>query len=268
MLAPRRRVVCTLAALLLVTPLAGCVAPPEPIPGPSPRSLPPPVDPVQQYADDRLGVMTLDEKISSMLMAHLPGRDAATLADYAASNGLGGLILMGDNIPGTPEELAAMTAVIAGDPGLPALVATDQEGGIVRRIPYDEEPSALELRVLPADAAAVAFKARGHLLDSAGVSVNFGIVADVTGDPLSFIYDRSLGSTAQDAAARVAAAVTGERGEVLSTLKHFPGHGAAPGDSHSEIPQSQLSLRHRARTAVRRRNRRRRGAGDVRAPAV
>ncbi|WP_309619429.1 hypothetical protein [Salinibacterium sp.] len=124
-----------------------------------------------------------------MLMAHLPGRDAATLADYGASNGLGGLILMGDNIPGSTEELAAMTAVIAGDSGLPVLVAADQEGGIVRRIPYDEEPSALELRVLPADEAA-------------------------------------------------------------------------------EIPQSQLSLRHRARTAVRRRNRRRRGAGDVRPPAV
>ena len=86
MLAARRRMVCTQVALLLVMPLfAGCVAPPEPIPGPHSWPLPTPVDPVQQYADDRLGVMTLDEKLSSMLMAHLPGLAAATLADYAAS---------------------------------------------------------------------------------------------------------------------------------------------------------------------------------------
>ena len=72
--------------------------------------------------------------------------------------------------------------------------------------------------------------------------MNFGIVADVVGDPASFLYDRSLGSTAQDVAPRVAAAVTGERGEVLSTLKHFPGHGAAPGDSHSSVPQTSMPL--------------------------
>ncbi len=69
---------------------------------------------------------------------------------------------------------------------------------------------------------------------TSGVDVNFGIVADVTADPSSFISGRVLGADPQAAADRVAAAVAGERGAVLSTLKHFPGHGAAPGDSHDE----------------------------------
>ncbi|MDQ4137377.1 MAG: glycoside hydrolase family 3 protein, partial [Actinomycetota bacterium] len=51
-----------------------------------------------------------------------------------------------------------------------------------------------------------------------------------------FIRSRTLGDTPAAAAPRVAAAVQGERGRVLSTLKHFPGHGVAPGDSHSSIP--------------------------------
>ncbi len=186
--------------------------------------------------------MTLDEKIESMLMAHQGGLDGAALAQYASGNGLGGLILMGDNIPEGLDALATMTRVTAGAHGLPLILATDQEGGVVRRIQSDDGPSAQELRNLRPDAAEQAFSARGKLLASVGISMNFGIVADVVGDPASFLYDRSLGSTAQDAAARVAAAVAGERGEVLSTLKHFPGHGAAPGDSHSSVPQTELSL--------------------------
>ena len=186
--------------------------------------------------------MTLDQKIASMIMAHQGGLDASGIGQFAEGNGLGGLILMGDNIPGDEGALAGMTDAMAGEDGLPLLLAIDQEGGIVRRLQSDTGLSAIELRGLPPAEAKGAFAARGAMLEAAGVSMNFGIVADVVGDPGSFLYDRSMGSTAQDAAARVAAAVTGERGEVLSTLKHFPGHGAAPGDSHSSVPQTGLTL--------------------------
>jgi beta-N-acetylhexosaminidase len=186
--------------------------------------------------------MTLRERISSLLMLHYPGTDVAQLREFVTANDLGGMILMGDNIPDLPSDLASMIPQLSDDAGLPILTAIDQEGGIVRRIRTDEFAAASTLRTAPPEAARDAFANRASLLAAAGVSVNLGIVADQTPDTSSFIYSRVLGATPQDAAARVAAAVEGERGTVLSTLKHFPGHGAAPGDSHSSIPSTDLSL--------------------------
>jgi beta-N-acetylhexosaminidase len=71
--------------------------------------------------------------------------------------------------------------------------------------------------------------------------VNFGTVADVTADPASFIADRVLGTDPAASSARVAASVAGERGTVLSTLKHFPGHGESEADSHHAIPSTGVS---------------------------
>jgi beta-N-acetylhexosaminidase len=186
--------------------------------------------------------MSLDQKIESMLMVHLAGLDSAALGSFAAANGVGGLILMADNIPDPPEVLAGMTTGMSADRHLPVLIATDQEGGIVSRVWTDDGPAAEQLRGLPPGAASDAFAARGALLRGLGVTVNFGIVADVTADPSSFIFERSMGATAADAAPRVAAAVAGESGEVFSALKHFPGHGVSPADSHAGIPQTSISV--------------------------
>jgi len=192
-------------------------------------------------ASARVAAMSIREKAASVVMGHVPSTDVATLRAYMDSTGIGGFILMGANIPESEAALRAVTAALTMDSAFPPLLAVDQEGGDVSRLPWDTFPSALELKHAPPPAAQDAFAARGGLVLRAGIGVNFGIVADETDDTSSFIYRRVLGTSPDAAADRVVAAVTGEAAGALSTLKHFPGHGAAPGDSHSGIPSTGMT---------------------------
>ncbi|WP_311259318.1 glycoside hydrolase family 3 N-terminal domain-containing protein [Microbacterium sp. WCS2018Hpa-9] len=188
-----------------------------------------------EHAADLVSEMTTAEKAASIVMGHIPTTDAAALHAYM-QQGLGGFILMGANIPATDDELLTLTAALSVDPALPPLVAIDQEGGLVSRLGSDEFPASTSLKTQPVADSAAAFSARAALVARAGISVNFGTVADITSDSSSFIYGRALGTDPQSAAERVEAATTAQEQVVASTLKHFPGHGAAPGDSHQAIP--------------------------------
>lgn len=245
----RRALRPTLAAIALagVAAMAACSAPAAPAssptaaaPSPTPTPTPTPSTPAE-WAADRVAGMTVEEKAASLLMLHAPGTDAAGMRALL-DDGIAGVILMGDNIAGDEASLAGLTAELQIDHEAATLVGIDQEGGIVSRIDWDPAPEPWVLRDQPAAAAGEAFTARAAALAASGVNLNFGIVADVTADPSSFIYDRVLGIEPQAAGERVAAAVAGERGVVASTVKHFPGHGAAPGDSHVSIPAAPLSL--------------------------
>ncbi|WP_345802666.1 glycoside hydrolase family 3 N-terminal domain-containing protein [Microbacterium sp. AZCO] len=188
-----------------------------------------------------VSAMDLRAKAASVVMGHVPSTDPGVLRDYMQRTGIGGFILMGANVPPTEAELRAVTAALTTDPALPPLIAVDQEGGDVSRLPWDDFPSSLTLKSQDPAAATDAFAGRGALVQRAGIGVNFGVVADVTDDPSMFIYRRALGTTPDASADRVAAAVRGEGDAAFTTLKHFPGHGAAPGDSHTVIPSTSLS---------------------------
>jgi beta-N-acetylhexosaminidase len=196
--------------------------------------------PILSHVDTVLAGMSLRDKVASLLILHSPGVDTATLQQFMVMYKPGGFILMGDNIPSSDTSLQMITAGLRGaDKQLPYLVAIDQEGGTVRRLVGDTYASET-LKGLPVEATTKAFSDRSSMVQSVGITLNFGIIADTTANTKSFIYDRVLGTSPQAAAERVAAAVTASKGKTLSTLKHFPGHGETTADSHSSVPTTAL----------------------------
>ena len=241
---------CASAAFLLT--LTACAAEPTEAPAAVETSAPAPTvtlaAPTPEELRHERAIELVDgwstrQRAASVIMATVPSTNPEVVGAFVQQFGLGGFIVMPPNVAGDPTQLAALTAALTIDPELPPLVAIDQEGGTVSRLPWDPFLGADTLKSVDPAETSTAFSGRAALLHEAGISVNFGIVADVAPDPWSFIYSRQLGVGFDDAAARVAAAVTGEHevADIASTLKHFPGHGAAPGDSHAGVPTTDLS---------------------------
>jgi beta-N-acetylhexosaminidase len=148
---------------------------------------------------------------------------------------VGGVILFGPNIT-TRAALVALTrqlhaaALAGGQP--PLLVAVDQEGGSIKRIPW--APPTLTVpamgRLGSTTAARSQGAATGAALAALGIDVDLAPVADVPVSTASFLY--RAGRTWSFSAARTAALAdafsTGlESRGVIPTLKHFPGLGRA-----------------------------------------
>ncbi|PZQ88409.1 MAG: glycosyl hydrolase family 3 [Leifsonia xyli] len=235
-----------LAAVLAGAALVGCTQAASPVSAAPPRAwapavAPASVDPATAYVEARLADMTTLQLAESVIMIRIPSTDPDAARAAVAASGIAGVILMGADTRYSPEVAHALTSALVTDPGLPPLTAVDQEGGTVARLD-DPGPSAPALGRMPPEATRQAFADRARLVASGGFTLNFGIVADVTSDPRSFIAPRVFGGDPAAVSARVAEAVAGEHGIVLSTLKHFPGHGAVAGDSHQLIPETAMSL--------------------------
>jgi beta-N-acetylhexosaminidase len=134
-----------------------------------------------------------------------------------------GVILFAKNAPDA-GSLRALTRELQRSAGGRVLVATDQEGGAIRTLPF-AEPRAGQPEAGSPGAAAAAARAGARDLRALGVNVVLAPVADVAGAPDSVVAARAYPG---DVPGAVGAAVRSLRGSgVAATLKHFPGIGAA-----------------------------------------
>lgn len=244
----RRALLGTAATALVLTLLTACAPAVEHVAVPkttAARAAPTPTATVDP-AVAAVSRMSTADRAASVVMGHVGGTDPAALRAFMASGPggapLGGFILMGANITGDAAQVKTVVSALTLDAALPPLVAIDQEGGVVSRLPWDGLPGGRRLQSDDPAQTQNVFAQRAQLVADTGANVNFGIIADVPMDSSSFISSRALGTDPDSSASRVAAAVRGEQGIVASTLKHFPGHGAAPGDSHHSIPSTDETL--------------------------
>ncbi|QDC26421.1 glycoside hydrolase family 3 protein [Georgenia yuyongxinii] len=163
---------------------------------------------------------------------------------------LGGVVLFSRDVPSgsatrnitSPAQVAALTATLQAQADPPLLVTTDQEGGQVARLGpehgFPATRSAAQLGAMGDPAATRAAAAEmARTLRVAGVNLNLAPVVDVNVNPTNPIIGalgRSFSAHPDVVAEEAAAFVRGHHDEgVLTTLKHFPGHGSSRADTHA-----------------------------------
>lgn len=156
-------------------------------------------------------------------------------ARAALSAGAGGIFVVSWSDPGLLTEpgrdIHALRAEFGGD----FEVSIDFEGGRVQRhsdvlggIPAPRELAAAG----PAEVRRVAFEL-GTRLRARGIDTDYAPLVDVDTAGLEIIGDRSFGTDPAAAAAGAQAFAAGlTDAGVRPVYKHFPGHGAASGDTH------------------------------------
>ena len=154
---------------------------------------------------------------------------------------LGGIIIFGGNVT-TPAALKAVVeslqaaAAAGGNP--PLLIATDQEGGDVKRFPDGPPDASAEAMGATFSAAAVRQQgwATGGYLRPLGINVDLAPVLDVGDSPTSFLGDRIFSAAPAKTALLGTAFASGvQSAHIAATAKHFPGLGTAPGNTDSEV---------------------------------
>lgn len=187
----------------------------------------------------------LREVVGQSLMLCFTGTEATTeVLEALARTRANGVILFAQNIR-SPRQVYDLTRSLqahAGHIGLPPLlVAIDQEGGVVSRLPapFVTVASAMA-QAATGDLTSVEACARftGHQLRAFGMNVNFAPVLDVNNNPANpVIGTRSFGQDAQHVAELGRAALRGYTAAgVVPVVKHFPGHGDTSVDSHFGLP--------------------------------
>src|SRR5205085_2858228 len=202
----------------------------------------------ERWAQRTLKKLSLEEKMGQLFMVRVQAQffdlrnpDYVRLQEQIAKYHLGSVLL---TVPAEgpflykpdPYEVAMLVNQLQRDSKLPLIVAADFERGLSMRLNG--------VTIFPAAMAVGAAgkpEFAGHFGEivaresrAIGVQWNFFPVADVNSNPANpIINTRAFGEDPAQVASLVSGYIRGARHEgMLTTAKHFPGHGDTGTDSH------------------------------------
>ena len=200
---------------------------------------------------------SLDLKIAQMLLIGFRGMslpDNDPFLRYVREGRVGNVILFDFDVPTkaykrnieSPQQVRTLTAQLSkaasqSGTGLPLFISIDQEGGKVNRLKekYGFAPSVSQQYLgkinNPDTTHRYAAKTAQTLADN-GFNLNFAPSVDVNVNPENPVIgkiERSFSAEPSIVAAQAEIIVEEHRKKgLVTTLKHFPGHGSSKADSH------------------------------------
>lgn len=200
-----------------------------------------------EKAEEKLGQMTLEEKISQMFIVRCPSSGAI---DIVSNYQPGGYILFARDFENkTKQETINMIEQFQNKSKIPMIIAVDEEGGKVCRVSLNSNlvqnkfKSPQELYVEGGfDKIYTDAVEKSKLLLSLGINLNLAPVADVSVNQEDYIYKRTFGKDANETSKYIQTVVKAMKSQnIACSLKHFPGYGNNK-DSHTDITYDNRDL--------------------------
>ncbi|NQY74755.1 MAG: glycoside hydrolase family 3 protein [Candidatus Margulisbacteria bacterium] len=191
----------------------------------------------------------LEKMVGQMVMVGVSDNNpnnprVRTLLTHIESGRVGGVILLKAAIK-TPRQVKILVSSLRHVKGpFPLLIGIDQEGGAVQRLSpekgFQHFSSAQNVGYSFSNSEAFAmYDSMAMNLMQLGINLNFGPVVDINVNPSSPVIGRVGRSFSRDAhnvymfAKQFVDAHHGQN--ILTVLKHYPGHGSSQTDSHKGI---------------------------------
>ncbi len=192
----------------------------------------------------------LKQLLYKMLIIGFDGKDILNNKKLITNiqNGLGGVILFDHYIDDktkskniqSPQQVKQLNESLQSITESPLIICIDQEGGKVARLKeekgFSNTLSAKEIAFLEEKDAKKEYTNLSFQLKDLGINCNFAPLVDLGINKESkIIYglDRAYGEDSEQVVkyAQIFMDALNEN-QIISVLKHFPGHGSAKGDSH------------------------------------
>lgn len=191
------------------------------------------------------GHMTPKELAGQMLMfSYMASGLTHEIVRWVRDESLGNIKIFGWNAVNL-EQLSRSTRVLQklaseGRWKIPLIIATDQEGGIVRHVKGETSFSSGNMSLgasgIPYDAYQTGYYIAKEM-KALGINMNFAPTIDLyLNHRIKVVGVRAFSEDPVQTGILGMAFFEGqEQAGLISTAKHFPGHGAAEGDSHGNI---------------------------------
>ncbi len=205
--------------------------------------------PAEDLAEALMEEMDNSDILGQVLMLGYMGETASdTILHWIRDHKVGGIKVFGwnandlDILSQTITEM--QKTAVESSLEIPLFIATDQEGGWVRHVKGETSITPGNLAIgasgLPYDAYMTGYLI-GMELKALGINMNFAPTVDVYLNPLAdVIGPRAFSHDPVQTGILGLAFLKGQdEAGVISTAKHYPGHGNAEEDSHGTLPVIQ-----------------------------
>lgn len=188
--------------------------------------------------------MSLDEKIGQLVISGFYGPTLdENILKLVKEDKISGVILFNRNVKDSSQLLSLNNSLKESNKNnkLPLFISVDEEGGSVTRMPSDIKRLPTNKYIGSLNNKDLSYKVGeilGEQLSYFGFNMNFAPVLDINSNPNNpVIGNRSFGNNKDIVANLGTSTMKGIQSKnIISVVKHFPGHGDTSVDSHVNLP--------------------------------